>query len=157
MENAASFKIVGGLLLIWLGARLVIKRSPSPEAAVAGDAPPPRAETGPGPMASFGSSFALTLTNPMTILAFAGAVASLTDETAAVPGAVSGTVVVVGVFLGSMAWWLTLVGIVSAIGSVVSQSFINAIQMLSSVILVGMGLYAIFLGGLGLLGDIPHP
>jgi len=142
LDHADILKIAGGLLLIWLGTTHLVRKGRSPSVQ---EATVPQA-SGRGPATAFGSAFALTLTNPMTILSFAGAVAALTKDTAVMGGAVPGTAVVVGVFLGSMAWWFTLVGIVTAVGTLLSQTFITAIQVLSSTTLVGIGGYAVVRG-----------
>ena len=53
---------------------------------------------------------ALTLTNPATILSFAALFASIGAGTGGAGGA---TAVVAGVFLGSVAWWAILTGVVA--------------------------------------------
>ncbi len=58
-------------------------------------------------LADFASSFALTLTNPITILAFLAIFAGIgfTGEKASLGGA---ALIVVGVWLGSLLWWAGL-------------------------------------------------
>lgn len=97
---------------------------------------------------AFGSTFALTLTNPLTILSFIGAIAALSgsgdlSNTKDVGIAIS---IVVGVFLGSIAWWLTLVGFITAIRSSISPSVQKMIGILSSLLLSGFGIWAIYSG-----------
>ena len=53
---------------------------------------------------------ALTLTNPATILSFAALFASIGAGTGGAGGAAA---VVAGVFLGSVAWWAILTGVVA--------------------------------------------
>jgi threonine/homoserine/homoserine lactone efflux protein len=58
-------------------------------------------------LADFASTFALTLTNPITILAFLAIFASigLAGENATLAGA---AILVLGVWLGSILWWIAL-------------------------------------------------
>lgn len=90
-------RVVGGAVLCLLGVRMLL-------AAPAGDAAPAKLNPLFG---AFGSTFFLTLTNPLTILAFAAVFAGLGLGGGAT-GYVAATVLVVGVFLGSAVWWLSL-------------------------------------------------
>ncbi len=63
---------------------------------------------------AFGSAFALTLTNPVTILAFA-AIFSVIGIDAAATGYAGMAMLVVGVFLGSLLWWVGLCFAVKAL------------------------------------------
>ena len=58
-------------------------------------------------LADFASTFALTLTNPITILAFLAIFAGIgfTGEDATLGGA---AILVLGVWLGSLLWWAAL-------------------------------------------------
>jgi threonine/homoserine/homoserine lactone efflux protein len=91
------FRLIGALFLAYLGVKaFVSKPAEAPSEAV-----------GMGLAGAYASTLFLTLTNPVTILAFAAIFAGLGlgnsggDYTA-------GMLLVVGVFLGSAAWWLFL-------------------------------------------------
>ncbi len=87
----------GGLLIALLGLhRLRPERRNTP-------ARPPATRTG-GLIGAFASAYVLTLANPLTILAFTALLSSL--GTTAQPGA--GYLLVTGVFLGSLGWWIAL-------------------------------------------------
>jgi threonine/homoserine/homoserine lactone efflux protein len=90
-------RVVGGAVLCLLGVRMLL-------ATPAGEAPQVKLNPLFG---AFGSTFFLTLTNPMTILAFAAVFAGLGLGGGAT-GYVAATVLVTGVFLGSAVWWLGL-------------------------------------------------
>jgi threonine/homoserine/homoserine lactone efflux protein len=101
VEQQAWIGLGGGLFLAWLGVSLFHARPP---ALPSPDAPaPPQASLG----GAFGTTFLLTLSNPMTILSFAAVFAGLGlgIAQAEAGGAVT---LVAGVFLGSAAWWLLL-------------------------------------------------
>jgi threonine/homoserine/homoserine lactone efflux protein len=86
----------GGIFLLYMGGRALLERTVREPEPLAGEAL----------LGAFASSFALTLTNPITILAFAAIFAKVgIDEGASL--VVIG-VLVGGVFLGSALWWLGL-------------------------------------------------
>jgi threonine/homoserine/homoserine lactone efflux protein len=97
MGQQVWLKLFGGLFLVWLGWRMA--RQPG--------LPGVRAGQGRGLWTSFSSTFFLALTSPATILLFMGAFAGLGigREQYAYGAALS---LVLGVFLGSAAWWLFL-------------------------------------------------
>jgi threonine/homoserine/homoserine lactone efflux protein len=88
--------LVGGAFLLYLGVRTCAAR-PSADAL---------GSSAPGLLKAYGSTFALTLSNPVTILAFAAIFAG--------PGIAVGqdqrsaALLVAGVFSGSAAWWVLL-------------------------------------------------
>jgi len=94
VENAFWLRIIGGAFLLYLGVKTFLEK-PADHAAQASQS---------GYFSAYLSTFFLTITNPMTILSFAAIFAGtmLTQETN------SPIVLVLGVFFGSAAWWLTL-------------------------------------------------
>jgi threonine/homoserine/homoserine lactone efflux protein len=88
----------GGIFLLYIGIRALLERRVREPEPLAGEAL----------LGAFASSFVLTLTNPITILAFAAIFAKVGLDEGASP-AVIGTLVG-GVFLGSALWWLGLSG-----------------------------------------------
>lgn len=88
--------LVGGAFLCWLGVK-TLRSDPGTTAATAPA----------GSLATaYSSTFALTLTNPATILAFAAIFAGL--GLASSGSYAEASLVVVGVVLGSAAWWTVL-------------------------------------------------
>lgn len=92
-----ELRLAGGLFLLALGARTFFAR---PGAAAA------RLQ-GRGLAQSYASSVALTLTNPATILSFMAVFAGAGLGAQALPAAAA-LAIVLGVFVGSAAWWLLL-------------------------------------------------
>jgi threonine/homoserine/homoserine lactone efflux protein len=117
--------LVGGLFLLYLGIKTLMSR-PADEAAK-----PTR--TANGLLGAYGSTLALTLTNPMTILSFtaifAGAGAISTESGSAL-------MMVIGVFLGSAAWWLLLSGGVSLLRNRFDHRLTLWVNRLSGVVIV---------------------
>jgi len=133
--------IVGGLVLLVLAARALrwtLAADPS-------GAPAARPEPGrlAGPLGAWASMVALTATNPATILSFAALFASIGAGTGGPAGA---AVVVAGVFLGSVAWWALLTGIVAGLRARLTPRVIRALNIVSALLIGAFGLLAIALG-----------
>jgi len=120
-------KLIGGSFLCYLGAKTFLS-APAPKNL--GDG----ART--GLLSAYGSTVLLTLTNPATILMFAALFASMGATDA--PG-----LVVLGVFIGSALWWLTLSTLTGFARKVVSPASMVWINRLSGVMIFGFGVLAI--------------
>ena len=94
-------------------------------------------------LSDYGSTFFLTLTNPMTILAFTAIYAGIglfSVETSTM----FAVALVAGVFIGSSSWWLILCYATSRISSrVINPTNLRWINRISGVILIGFGVLAI--------------
>jgi threonine/homoserine/homoserine lactone efflux protein len=91
-------RLAGGLFLVGIGVSALRKK-------VVGAAAAKPERNAENLTAAFMSTFALTITNPVTILAFVGVFAAIgfTNRSATLSHAL---VLVAGVTLGSMLWWL---------------------------------------------------
>ncbi len=123
--------VTGALFLIVLGIRIWRERPASESASVRSG----------GLGASFGSTFLLTLTNPMTIVSFAGMMAGL----GAVPASSKGAPfsLAAGVFLGSASWWLVLAGITGMLRHRLSGESLRWVNRGAAITLIGFGLNAL--------------
>ncbi len=124
-------RIVGGAFMIYLGVRSAM-------------APPAKkaAKVGTGDLVgTISATFFLTIANPATILSFAAIFAGLgmADQ----PGALNALLVVAGVFTGSLLWWFFLSGLVAGLRHRLPVGFARITAILSGVVLVGFGLFAI--------------
>lgn len=90
------FGAAGGLFLLYVGIKALL--------AANGTEPEPVEEE--SHLAAYASTFALTITNPITILAFAAIFAKVGMSQEA--GLLNIGVLIAGVFLGSLLWWLGL-------------------------------------------------
>lgn len=127
----SPLKLLGGLFMLWLGWKSMMPK-------------PPRAAAEVGARDLFGTiaaTFVLTITNPMTILAFAAMFAALglTDT----PGAFNAAIVVTGVFAGSLLWWFVLSGGVVIARRRLPPEFSKWVSRLSGLVLIGFGLYSL--------------
>lgn len=133
VEQRFWIQLLGGLFLLALGVK-TLRSAPAEQAAAA---------SGTGLAASYASTFLLTLTNPMTILSFAGIFAAL--GVANTGGDVSAAaLLVLGVFVGSAAWWLLLSGGVGLLREKLSTGVLRWTNRLSGVILLVFGAVAVW-------------
>jgi threonine/homoserine/homoserine lactone efflux protein len=120
--------LVGGLFLLWL-AWSTARAIPADPASVT-----PRRG---GLAGAYLSILGLTLTNPMTILSFGALFAGLGVGGGDTAGA---ALITVGVFLGSIAWWVALTMIVSALRTRVTTEWIRRINVASG---IAIGAFAV--------------
>jgi putative LysE/RhtB family amino acid efflux pump len=86
-------------------------------------------------------TFLLTITNPITIIAFIAIFAGLGDNNITFMKTIW---MVIGVFLGSMTWWVILGKITVKAHGYMSKNWIEHIRYLSVLILDGFGIWSIF-------------
>ncbi len=125
-----TLRVLGGAFLLILGLRILV-RGPAQEAGQP-------AWSEPRPTLAFASCFFLTLTNPMTILAFVAVFAGLglVEATTRIG---TGVVLVLGVFLGSAFWWLALSGLVALLRGRMTPRILVWVNRASGAILTGFG------------------
>jgi len=126
--------LVGGLFLFWLGVRTFLSRTAAQAAEIRGD----------GLAGAFLSTFALTLTNPLTILSFAAVFAGLGFVGGAGRG--GAWTLVAGVFAGSSLWWLLLSSGVGLLRGQVGPAWMTGINRVSGLLLCACGAYALVAG-----------
>jgi threonine/homoserine/homoserine lactone efflux protein len=132
VEHADPIRLIGGAFLFYLGVKTLLTESDGSEATARGG----------GSLGIYGSALALTITNPTTILSFVAVFAGLgLAETADDRGAAG--LIVLGVFLGSAAWWVFLSNFVGAFRRALTPARRIWINRLSGVILVGFGGFAL--------------
>ena len=133
VDQRFYIQLIGGLFLLALGIK-TLRSAPAERAAAA---------SGTGLAASYASTLLLTLTNPMTILSFAAIFAAL--GVADTGGDLSAAaLLVLGVFIGSAAWWLILSGGVGLMREKLSSGVLRWTNRLSGVILVAFGIIAVW-------------
>jgi threonine/homoserine/homoserine lactone efflux protein len=123
--------LLGGAFLCILGARTFLA-TPAAE---------PTQTPSDGLAASYLSTLALTLTNPMTILSFTAVFAGM--GLGGGEGGFAAALLVVGVFLGSAAWWLALSTGVSLLRGGFSAAGLRWVNRLSGLVIAAFGAGAI--------------
>lgn len=132
LSQSGWLRLVGGLFLLYLGVRTFLA-APAAQSASA---------DGRGLLGAYLSTFALTITNPATILSFLGVFAGLGLASRASDFGAA-TVLVAGVFLGSALWWLLLSGAVGLFRDRVGPATLRWINRASGAVIVGFGLVAL--------------
>lgn len=94
-----------------------------------------------GLAAAFLSTLGLTLTNPPTILAFAAIFAGLGLAAGTDYGAAAW--IVLGVFLGSAAWWIILAAAAGRLRGRIGPAFVRTINVVSGFFILGFALWQI--------------
>jgi len=129
LAGTAWIRLVGSVLLIILGVRIAL-------AAPRTDNRSASARSG---RRVFLTAYGLTMTNPPTILFFAGifaAVASMASASQSITFAV-------GVFAGSMLWWLILTTLVSRSAAFFRPTVLLWINRLSGAVLIAFAVYGL--------------
>ncbi|MGQ9859929.1 MAG: LysE family translocator [Thermodesulfobacteriota bacterium] len=129
LESQIWLRLLGGALLCYLGYRSFAAK---PAQVVA-------TNSHNGVVGDVLSTFLLTLTNPMTIISFAAVFAAMgiSKEEGGVAGA---SLLVVGVFLGSMSWWTVLAWIVGLFRGKMGSVGLLWANRISGLVIAGFGL-----------------
>lgn len=131
MAQQTPLRLIGGLVLIWLGLQSFRERAVAEKTI----------KDGRGLLSAYGTTVLLTLTNPSTIISFAAVFASVgLSETAASYGAAASFVA--AVFAGSALWWLVLSGTVALVRARIGDSTVRWINRGSGLVLIGFGVSA---------------
>lgn len=132
--------VVGGLFLLWLAWRTF--RTVPREAAPGPAADAYRAGSGSrrGLASAYLTLLGLTLTNPLTIIAFGALFIGLGVTGGDAAGA---TILTLGVFLGSTSWWVLLVGVVGALRTRLALTWMRRINVGSGLLIGAFGIVAL--------------
>ncbi len=130
--HETAFRLFGGLFLLAVALRTYFK------AATACDDPVPNEKSCVG---GFITGLTLTLTNPVSVLAFLGlfAGAGITGQL----GLLDAATLVWGVFVGASAWWLTLSSGVALVRHRISEDRLSLINHGTAVALAVFGVWAL--------------
>jgi threonine/homoserine/homoserine lactone efflux protein len=129
--NHAWLRLLGGAFLVYLGLRTLFARPPERVAAA----------NGRGLAGAYISTLALTLANPMTILSFVAVFAGL-GLGSIDAGAEGAMLLVLGVFLGSVAWWFILAGAVACLRTRLTPRVFRWVNASSGLVIAAFGPHA---------------
>ena len=133
--NEVGFQLVGGVFLMVVAIR-TFRQKPRDEEREAARAP----DT-PSFLGGFLTGLSLTLTNPATIMAFIAIFAGF--GLGGNLGHVDATTLVLGVFLGASAWWMSLSMGVAAVRHRISDEHLTLLNHCTGLALAGFGLWAL--------------
>ncbi len=125
--------VVGGAVLVLLGARILMERNQAVRDV--------GAPTGRGLAWAYVSTLGLTITNPATIVSFAALAATLGLGTGGSLGRPA--LVVLGVLLGSAAWWCVLVLAASSLRARLTPALVRWISAASGLAIAVLGILAV--------------
>ncbi|MBS0629378.1 MAG: LysE family transporter [Verrucomicrobia bacterium] len=132
LKGELWIRLIGGIFLLYLGWK-TFSASPSDKTGKVSHTTL---------LNDFFSTFFLTLSNPMTILAFIAVFAGI--GLSSIEGTyIDAAELVVGVFLGSAIWWLMLSEGVTLFRKKVSQKVMLWINRIAGIIIIGFGLAAL--------------
>ena len=129
LDHQFYLRLIGGFFLLYLGCQ-TFRSIPAEQAAPV---------QGSGLLGTYTSALFLTLTNPMTILFFMAVFTGLGVGITAGSTLFAG-VLVLGVFCGSLLWWLVLSGIVTMLRASFDQKRLIRVNQLSGIIIAGFGI-----------------
>ncbi len=129
LAGSSWLRLAGALVLLYFAVR-ILRARPEPAVRKKIDGPLWR---------GFASAYLLTLANPPTILFFAGIFASL----APLSTFAKATQFALGVFAGSMLWWLALTGLLAVTRARLAPPAMAWINRLSGLVLIGFAFYAL--------------
>jgi threonine/homoserine/homoserine lactone efflux protein len=132
VERQMWFRLIGGAFLIFLGIRAFLSAPVHRDGSV----------KAPKRVGAYGSTFFLTIINPMTILSFGAIFAGLGLVNSSA-NYVSALVLVIGVFLGSTIWWLILSSITGVFREKVSHGSLRWVNRIPGAIITCFGLLSI--------------
>ncbi len=126
-------KLIGGIFLLYLGIKTCFsKAKPKEDIQVHHKSL----------IKDFITTFFLTLTNPMTIIAFLGIFAGLGLSKAG-GNFEDATFLVIGVFFGSAVWWFLLSEFVTLFRKKIEEKMMNWINRVAGLIIFGFGIIAL--------------
>jgi threonine/homoserine/homoserine lactone efflux protein len=123
------FRLIGGLFVCALGIKVLLAKRAESEVPLRGKSL----------LGNYTSMFFLTLTYPMTILIFLGIFAGL-GVAGTGDNYLSIAPLVLGVFIGSIIWWVILSSTVSKFRKKFGPQGLKWINRISGVLIIGFGL-----------------
>lgn len=133
LEGQFWLRLIGGIFLLYLGlktfnAKPNFQSKNIPHTTLIND---------------FVSTFFLTITNPMTIISFLAVFAGL-GHSSIQGDYIQASMLVIGVFLGSALWWLTLSEGVTLFRKKVSHEVMTWVNRVAGTIILAFGIGALY-------------
>lgn len=135
VDQHVWLRVVGGAFLVYLGARTM--RAAPAERSVQADVGATRL------VGAYGSTLALTLSNPTTILSFAGVFAGVGLGNVNAASIDAALALVLGVFGGSATWWLVLASVTTRLRSRFTTRRLRAVNLASGALILVFGVQAL--------------
>lgn len=138
IQHNLWLRLGGGAFLVFLGIRTFF----SPPTIENLDSHPSDRQS--SLIRYYASTFLLTITNPLTILSFAAIFAAISGRDMDYSGDYfASTIMVLGIFLGSCAWWFILSGFTGYFRRKLKETGMVWINRISGGIITGFGMFAL--------------
>ncbi len=141
VEHKGPVRLAGGVVLICVGARMLLRWRAA--GTVCPDAWMPPAQRWRAWIADIAAGFGLTIINPATFFAFVAVFAGLGLFAKDVGNLPAHWPIVVGVFSGSMLWWLTLNTAAAMMRHHLPAGTIGVLTRLLGVLVIALGVISI--------------
>ena len=132
VDQSFWFRLIGGLFLCYLGIQAFLRKPQAQTVATVNSTK----------LSAYGTTFFLTLTNPMTILFFAGIFAGMGIVSESIQYTAAG-LMVIGVFTGSAAWWLTLSTVTGVFRDKINESKLALVNKIAGCVILAFGVAAL--------------
>ncbi|MCB1119336.1 MAG: LysE family transporter [Chlamydiia bacterium] len=123
------FQVAAALLLIGLGLNALCSKAPRESEQVVGG----------NPLMVMGTTFALSLCNPMVLVCFAGFYAGLGIDPLE-QGISAAALLTFGVFMGAVIWWVLLTSLITYFRQKLPTKASETLQKFSGNLFLGLGL-----------------
>ena len=133
LVNQPVLRLAGGLCIVFIGMRMMVKKVSTEENVVV---------THETNIKDFISTFFITLSNPITMIAFIAALSNINHLFDRIDFFQS-TLIVFGIFSGSMLWWIILVNIALHFKQYLNDVYLKRINMVSGFFILSIGLFLI--------------
>ena len=143
---SVAIELVGGLMMLFFGWHAIKAGLPPDRMAAESPLDPERARDGGSLFRAIASTFALTITNPATLLFFTGMFAGVGSFAGSSGDFADARLIVLGVILGSAAWWLVLTTVIGLFHARIDGDRVLAINRISG--------FLVALFGLAVLGNL---
>lgn len=142
-----SLRVIGGAVLLGVGARMLLQKAAVPQPKPHSDdpLPPPIDDNTHRMMRGFATGLVITLTNPLTLMAFLAILANF-GLSGKMDSYKTALVFTAGALVGAASWWMSLVGAVTLIKTRLSETLVAKINSVLAVILVIAGAIAMITG-----------
>lgn len=135
-QHHEILRLTGGGVLILLAIKTATARAPKQTGKVAG-----RIHT-ESLVQDFLSTFALAITNPLTLITFVGVFAAIGVPSGGL-SAWDGVRLVAGVFTGSALWWIALSAVADMLRDLIDVVYQRWINRVSAIILFSFGVFVL--------------
>ena len=152
---AVAIELVGGLMMVFFGWHAL--KAGLPPDRMEEETPPDNEETKSGSnlLKAMVSTFALTITNPATLLFFTGMFAGVGSLAGSSGDFADAGLIVAGVILGSAGWWLILTTFIGLFHARIDGDRVLAINRVCGFLVALFGLAVLGNLAWGLLNRIP--